>query len=67
MYLLKSNELAKEFVNLGGFELYSQYLEKNCLEDHQIAYNVVCGLWIISYHQFAITGFEDYRVTNINI
>ena len=62
MYLLKTNELAKEFVDHNGFELYSQFLDKECLDDHQIAYNVCCGLWIISFHQFAMKGFEDFRV-----
>lgn len=61
MYLLKSNELAKEFVDQNGFELLTNYLEDQCLSDHQIAYNVVCTLWIISNHKFAMKGFEDYR------
>lgn len=62
LYLLKTNELAKEFVEQNGFELYTQLLEQECLDDHQIAYNVVCGLWIISFHSFAMKGFEDFRV-----
>ena len=60
MYLLKTNELAKEFVDHNGFALYSKLLDRECLEDYQIAYNVVCGLWIISYHEFASKGFEDF-------
>jgi hypothetical protein len=63
MYLLKTNELAQEFVHYGGFDLFSTYLEDLCLADHQIAYNVVCALWIISYHPFAVVGFEDYKVS----
>ena len=62
MYLLKTNELAKDFVDQGGFELFHRYLNNECLKNHQIAYNVICSLWIISYHQFALRGFEDYRV-----
>jgi len=65
MYLLKTNELAREFVDQHGFELYSQFLDKDCLEDHQLAYNVACGLWIISFHNFAMRGFEDPRFTII--
>jgi hypothetical protein len=61
MYLLKTNELAKEFVDMNGFDLYARLLDKDCIEDYQIAYNVICALWVISYHEFAIKGFEDYR------
>ncbi len=62
MYLLKTNELAKEFVDQGGFELFHRYLNNECLKSNQIAYNVIASLWIISYHQFAYKGFEDYRL-----
>ena len=34
MYLLKTNELAREFVDQNGFDIYSQMLDKDCLEDH---------------------------------
>lgn len=65
LYLLKSNELAKEFVSQNGIEkIFSRYLDKECLEDFQIAYNVICALWVVSSHQFAISKFEDYSVTN---
>ena len=63
MYLLKTNELAQEFVRYGGFELFANYLEEHCLSDHQIAYNVVCALWIVSYHPFAIAEFENDKVS----
>jgi hypothetical protein len=62
MYLLKTNELAREFVDQSGFALFSKFLEKECIDEHQIAYNVICALWIISYHPFALKGFEDYKV-----
>jgi len=62
MYLLKTNELAKEFVDQGGFELFHQYLNLECLKSYQIAYNVLCSLWIISYHPFAMKGFEEGRL-----
>lgn len=62
MYLLKTNELAKEFVTQGGFEIFHRYLNNECIKNHQIAYNVICSLWIISYHQFAAVGFEEYRL-----
>ena len=62
MYLLKTNELAKEFVDQGGFELFHRYLNNECLKSNQIAYNVINSLWIISYHPFSLKGFEDYRL-----
>jgi len=62
MYMLKTNELAKEFIERGGFVLYSRLLDKECIEDYQIAYNVICALWIVSYHEYALRGFEDYNV-----
>jgi hypothetical protein len=65
MYLLKTNELAKEFVDQGGFELFSNYLNYECIKSYQIAYNVINALWIISYHPFSSRGFEDYRVSYI--
>lgn len=65
MYILKTNELAREFIEQNGFDLFAGFLERECIEDHQIAYNVVCTLWIISYHPFAMVGFEDYRLAII--
>jgi hypothetical protein len=69
MYLLKTNELAREFVDHNGFQLFAKLLDEECLQDYQIAYNVSCALWIISYHDFAAKGFEDVReeVRNNNI
>jgi hypothetical protein len=40
-------------------------LEHECVEDFQIAYNVICALWVISYHPFAMTGFEDFSLSII--
>lgn len=37
-------------------------MNNECLKSNQIAYNVICSLWIISYHPFANKGFEDYRL-----
>lgn len=34
MYLVKTNELAKEFVDQGGFELYSNYLNYECIKNY---------------------------------
>lgn len=34
MYLLKTNELAQDFVDQNGFELFSTYLDNDCLKDH---------------------------------
>lgn len=60
LYIVKTNELAREFERCGGFEIYSRLLETDCTEDHQVAYNVVCALWILSFHPFALKRFEDY-------
>lgn len=66
MYMLKTNELAQEFVDQNGFDLLTKFLDKDCIDDHQIAYNVSCALWIISYHTFALKGFEDFRVNKLS-
>lgn len=34
MYLLKTNELAKEFVDQGGFDLFQGYLNMECLKNY---------------------------------
>lgn len=34
MYMLKTNELAKEFVEKNGMETYTRLLENECIEDH---------------------------------
>jgi len=62
MYLVKTNELAKDFVDQGGFELFSNYLNYECIKNYQIAYNVINALWIISFHPFSSRGFEDSRL-----
>ena len=62
MYLVKTNELAKKFVDQGGMELYSNYLNVQCIKNYQIAYNVINALWIISYHSFSNKVFEDPRL-----
>lgn len=54
MFLLKTNELASEFVNKRGFEIYVDLLKGDCLNSGQIAYNTVCALWILSHHSFAV-------------
>ena len=65
MYLLKTNELAYNFTRNHGFKIFSNLLEKECTEDHQVAYNVVAALWILSYHQFTLKDFEDYSLNII--
>jgi len=59
MYLCKINELAKEFVELNGINKLIELLDRECLSDYQIAYNVLVTLWILSYHDFAIKSFES--------
>ena len=34
MYLLKTNELAKEFVDMNGFDLFARLLDRDCIEDY---------------------------------
>jgi hypothetical protein len=60
--LLKHNELALEFVQIDGFATLMNMLSKECIKSTQIAYNVVCALWILSYHKFALKYFapEDF-------
>jgi len=54
MYLLKTNELARDFEVAGGFNIFSKLLfndaksEVECTRDHQIAYNVVAASLINS-------------------
>ena len=65
MYLLKTNELAYEFSRSQGFKIFADLLEKECTEDHQVAYNVVSALWILSSHEFSLKYFEDYSLNII--
>ena len=65
MYLLKINELAQIFVNKAGFLILKSILEKDCLSNGQIAYNVCCTLWILSYNDFAMNGFTDFKLNII--
>lgn len=68
MYLLKTNELARDFEVAGGFNIISKLLfndtkgEGECTRDHQIAYNVIAALWISSYHEFTLKRFEDFNL-----
>lgn len=59
MYLCKINELAQEFVELNGINKLLEMLDRECLSDYQIAYNVLVTLWILSYHDFALKYFES--------
>lgn len=42
-----------------GFAIFSKYLDYECIEEHQVAYNVIGALWILSVHEFAQKGFEE--------
>lgn len=39
-------------------------LQRECVKNGQIAYNVCCALWILTAHDFAIEHFTDFK-TNI--
>ena len=62
LYLLKTNEMAKEFERSGGFEIFARLLDNECTVDHQVAYNVIAALWVVSFHPFALKRFEDYQL-----
>ena len=64
MYMLRINELAREFINKRGFLILVKILENESQTDGQIAYNVTCAFWILSYHEFALPLFQDFR-TNV--
>lgn len=59
---MKTNELAREFERSNGFAIFSKFLEQDCIVDHQVAYNVIAALWIMSFHQFTLKRFEDYSL-----
>lgn len=62
MYMVKTNELAKDFVDRQGFQLFKALLQDDCIKNGQIAYNVCCALWILTYHPFALKGFTDFTL-----
>jgi len=63
--ILKTNELAKEFSTKNAFNMISNLLETECLSSYQVSYNVLCMLWILSYHDFTHPFFEDYTLAII--
>jgi V-type H+-transporting ATPase subunit H len=65
LYLIKINELAKEFVELNGINKLIAMLDNQCLGDYQISYNVLVTLWILSYHDFAIKHFQNVDLSLI--
>jgi len=65
MYMVKTNELARDFVDRKGFHLMQGFLQDDCLKNGQIAYNVCCALWILTYHPFAMKQFGDYQLSII--
>lgn len=67
MFLMKTNELALEFVNKRGFEIYVDLLKNECLSSGQVAYNTVCALWILSHHSFAIQGLTDFTLSIVEL
>lgn len=63
--LMKTNKLAKNFCNALGFKIMDQLLEGPCIENAQIAYNVIGTLWVLSYHERSHSYFQDYRLAII--
>jgi hypothetical protein len=60
--MVKTNELAKDFVDREGFSLFKALLQEDCIKNGQIAYNVCASLWILTYHPFALKGFTDFQL-----
>ena len=65
MFLLKINEVAEQFIRKRGFDIYSTLLQNECNTDAQIAYNVCCGLWILSSNPAALDSFRDFQLNII--
>lgn len=60
LYLLKLNELTAVFIRHNGFDALKKLLTSDCQRDSQIAYNVCCCFWILSYHKDAMPHFQDF-------
>lgn len=65
MFLLKTNELAKKFVDNQGMLIYHRMLQRECITNGQIAYNVCCGLWILTALDAAMEHFTDFKLSII--
>ena len=65
MFVLKKNELAREFIDRRGMTVFHNTLQNECIENGQIAYNVCCSLWILTYHDFAMESFTDFKLNII--
>lgn len=63
--ILKTNDLAKEYSTKQNFMMLSNLLDTECLGSYQVSYNVLCMLWILSYHDFTQEFFEDYTIAII--
>ena len=65
MFMLKTNELAKKFIDTQGMDIFHRMLQRECIENGQIAYNVCCALWILTAHDFALVHFTDFKLNII--
>lgn len=65
MTILKTNDLAKQYSTRHSFTMVSKLLDNECLNSYQVSYNVLCMLWILSYHDFTTEFFEDYTMAII--
>lgn len=64
--LLKTKELAIKFSTKSSFDLIAKMLDGPCQRHGQVGYNVVSMLWILSFHPFARSYFEDYNLSLID-
>ena len=66
MYMLRINKLAQNFVSQRGFYILHKLLNSELIQQEpQIAYNVCCCFWILSYHKFALAHFQDFKLNVI--
>jgi len=69
MTVLKKNELARDYCDVQGIQIIDKFLEGPCIDQQsyspQVCYNIICSLWILSYHPFAQKYFEDYSLSLI--
>jgi len=67
MFLVKSNTLAKKFIEHRGFVRMELLLKGECLTNEHIAYNVLNTLWILSYHPESLAQFADFSFNIIEL
>lgn len=62
MTIMRQNELARKFTTQSNMEFLSHLLERPCQADAQVSYQVVCLMWVLSYHSYAEEFFADFNL-----